>query len=109
MDAISRGMEKKFLLRIMGTDLMTVRDRAGDIREIVPNPYDTQVLALGGKEFELVTYFTNPDPTEGPIARDELTPFVFDDDQLIGWGWEFVDFLKQSLEDRTTSPDSSRS
>ena len=97
--ALSRGMEKKFVLNIMGTELMTVRDPDGDIRQIIPNPYDTQRAVMGGKEFEIVYYFTNPNPRSGRITKDELTPFVFDNSRLIGWGWKFMDFLAGSLKE----------
>ena len=90
------GMEKKFALRILGTELMTVRDPEGNIRQIVPNPYETRYLAVAGKDYEIVLYFTNPRRRSGPIAKDEITPFVFESDRLIGWGWEFADRLEKA-------------
>lgn len=99
MNAAHRGMRKPWLLRAMGTELVTVYEPDGTIRAILPNPYRTEIWSRGGRAFEIVQYFTNPEPRGGPVERDELTPFVFENGELIGWGWEFMAGLESSLRD----------
>ena len=98
LSTLKQGMQKEFVLEQMGTELVTVRGSDGRIRQIVPNPYETRILEIQGKKFEVVYYFTETERRDGPIQRDELTPFIFDNHVLIGWGWDFMDFLKKSAE-----------
>lgn len=99
---VYRGMTKAEFLRVMGTELMFVYRPDGHIRQVIQNPYKTEAFAKGDVEYEIVTYFVNPRPKDGPVTPDELFPYVFFDGKVIGSGQEFVDELRRAAETRGT-------
>ncbi len=55
------------------------------------NPYKKEILQGRNKTFELLFYYTDVKKADNAITEDELTPLVFDNGKLIGWGWSFLD------------------
>lgn len=49
-------------------------------------PYRSEILQGKNKTFEVVYYVTDVKKDDNAIIDDELTPFVFDNGKLIGWG-----------------------
>lgn len=82
---LSIGMSKEEVLKIMGT--RTHLTDAGTIN----NPYRNETLQGKDKVFEVLYYYTDRKRADGAITDDELTPLVFDNDKLIGWGQSFLD------------------
>jgi len=64
------------------------------------NPYRTEILQGKEKTFEVLYYYTDVKKDDGAITDDELTPLVFDNGKLIGWGWSFLDQNIQKYEIR---------
>ncbi len=89
------GTLQRHVLNIMGRDLLTAQDTKGGIRAIVPNPYSTETFLSGGKEYEVLYYFVNPKPKDGPITHDELLPFIFHQQRMTGKGWAYYETLKE--------------
>jgi len=62
----------------------------------VTNPYRNETTkAVEGVPAEIVYYYTDvrsggPAATDPEISEDELTPLVFEDGNLVGWGWSFL-------------------
>ena len=52
------------------------------------------------KIFEVIYYVTDVKNDDGAITDDELTPLVFDEGNLIGWGWSFLQNNVQKYEIR---------
>lgn len=92
---VHNGMTEQELRLLMGEDVMSIQGTEGNIRRVVTNPYTTETVAAGTRVLEVVTYFTNPKPKDGPITDDELTPFVLENGRVIGQGW---DFLKKTTQ-----------
>ena len=67
---------------------------------LLGNPYRTETLQGKDKIFLVYYYWTDIKQTDGAITDDELTPLVFDNDQLIGWGWSFLQDNAQKYEIR---------
>lgn len=61
-----------------------------EVTSLLGKPYRTETLQ--GKEKVLLVYFywTDIKSADGAITDDELTPLVFDDNILIGWGLGFL-------------------
>lgn len=57
----------------------------------ISNPYRSEILQGKEKKFEIVYYVTDVKRDDGTITDDELTPLVFDDGKLIGWGFGFLE------------------
>jgi len=90
------GMAKLEVLDVMGTETVLVCHGAYtpcDARYAVmlPNPYRIEVTqTVAGGVVEVVYYYTEMTKADDAITDDELTPLVFKDEELIGWGWTFV-------------------
>lgn len=102
------GMTKDNVHAIMGNDKEIVKEavyyqgRLAAHREVeVSNPYKTERKEAGGKTYELLYYYADMfgmgmgfwDRTyrEAQVADRFLTPLVFDEGRLIGWGPEFAE------------------
>lgn len=78
---LTAGMNKFEVLQIMGTQTF----------ENINNPYKVETpRGANGHVYEVLFYHTELRNQDDLIADDELTPIVFLDNQLIGWGWAFL-------------------
>ena len=97
---LSVGMTKNEALNVMGTDTKTARvilHQYGNWGEtpveniIINNPYKNEILrSKDDKVFEVIYYVTDVRKSDDTISDDELTPLIFDNGKLIGWGWGFL-------------------
>lgn len=91
---LSVGMSKNEVIATMGDKVVF------DLRTTVNNPYRTEILRGKGKPFEVLYYYTDIKRADGAIADNELTPLVFDNGHIIGWGWGFLEQNVQKYEIR---------
>ena len=83
---LSTGMSKEAAREVMGTD------PAKGLFQWIYNPHRTETLAgKDGKVYEVLYYYTDLKLRDDKITDDELTPLVFEDEKLIGWGYPFLD------------------
>jgi len=93
------GMTKQEALHIMGEK--TATDTFANKETVTAtNPYKSEVRQQGGKSYEIYYYYTDIKhqtavdawgwSQPSPILEDELTPLVFYDGKLMGWGWSFL-------------------
>lgn len=68
----------------------TIRQKGIGIPYNISNPYKSETLKGKDKIFEVWYYLTDRKSADGAITDDELTPLIFDDDKLIGWGQSFL-------------------
>ena len=83
---LSIGMAKQEALNVMGAkSFETYTDGR------INNPYRSETLSnKEGKVFEVLYYYTDIKRADDAITDDELTPLIFDNGRLIGWGWGFL-------------------
>jgi hypothetical protein len=79
---LSVNMTKEEVINTMGSQALTI-----GIAEEINNPYKTEVVSTKTTTYEVWYYFTGSKFKEGVADDDELTPIVFENDILIGWGW----------------------
>lgn len=97
--SIHEGMsaeEVKALLRdkvVTGYDLTDPKKSSTPI--VLRNPYREETIKTENKIYEIAYYFTSIKKQDGMITNDELTPLVFENNRLIGQGWEFWGRLKK--------------
>ena len=91
---LSIGMTKQEALNVMGTrSFGTYTDGR------INNPYRNEILSnKEGKVFEVLYYYTDAKRIDDAITDDELTPLIFDNGKLIGWGWSFLQDNVQKYE-----------
>jgi hypothetical protein len=46
-----------------------------------------EILKDKDKTFEVVSYVPGIKDAEEIITKDDITPLIFEEDKLIGWGW----------------------
>jgi len=97
------GISREEVLEIMGTEdfIATYWPGGGLVLEVtISNPYRSEILQGKEKTFEIVHYVTDVKRDDGAITDDELTPLVFDDGKLIGWGSDFLEVNIKKYEIR---------
>ena len=91
---LAEGMSSSEVKQIMGT-----KTRGGKYGEpMVSNPYKSEIIIAGGNRYEVLYYYTEIDSSihisNPSVVRDgDLTPLVFKDNKLIGWGRGFLTAL----------------
>ncbi|MBU1299143.1 MAG: DUF3192 domain-containing protein [Bacteroidetes bacterium] len=92
LNQLKIGMTKSEVLSIMGTETINT----GGEPELVTNPYKIETFrGQSGKTYETLFYYTDVKQRDGVISDDELTPIVFEDGNLIGWGNSFFSDIKR--------------
>jgi len=103
---LSIGMTKGEVLGIMPKGKGTVIPFAGPYTGLIGrgitinNPYRSEILQGKDKTFEVIYYVTDIKTKESVVTDDDLTPLVFDNGKLIGWGWNFLNDNVQKYEIR---------
>lgn len=106
---LSIGMTKQEVLNIMKDVSATevyFRNLTGSNQITVNNPYKSEILEGKNKTFEVIYYYTDVKHSQKYVGKistiqdDELTPLVFDEGKLIGWGQSFLQDNVQKYEIR---------
>ena len=90
---LRKGMTREEVLTLMGDKITTVN--IGKSALAITNPFKSKVIRANDREYKILYYYTHYDQKDWPFKRfvvleRELTPVVFEDDKLIGWGNEFL-------------------
>lgn len=94
---IDLGMTKNEVIQIMGNEIGKTEEWMGClyggyvVTESVNNPYSSEILQGKDKKFSVLYYYTDLKRGDGAITDDELTPIVFEDGKVIGWGRGFLE------------------
>jgi hypothetical protein len=93
---IELGMTKAEVVEIMGDK--SARVNFGKNAITVTNPYRNEIKKVGNSTYEILYYYTHQDQKDWPFKRfkvldRELTPIVFENGKVIGWGDDFLNIL----------------
>lgn len=87
---LSPGMSKEQAMAAMGTQAFYDEDT----EFMVPNPYRSETYtAADGTIYELLSYYTDLNKEDYKLSKDEMTPLIFQNGKLVGWGWASVQQL----------------
>jgi hypothetical protein len=94
---LSVGMTKEQAMATMGHN--SGGGRFGE--PTVNSPYKSEILPGKDKTFEVLYYYTDVESTvytanPATVRDDELTPLIFDNGKLIGWGKDFLEDIKKN-------------
>lgn len=97
MSRLSIGMTKSQVLELMGGK--SAKASFGKNTVGVTNPYRSELRQVNSKTYEVLYYYTHQDQKDWPgkrfkILERELTPIIFDEGKVVGWGTEFLQLLK---------------
>jgi len=99
---LSLDMDKDRALAVMGKSHSIyhcdrgVSKQANDV--IVDNPYRTEKMQLSGRTLEIIYYVTDFKNDNCMIDNEELTPLVFENSKLIGWGNIFLSKIASDIK-----------
>ncbi len=87
------GMTREEVMQVMGDKTVTVG--MGKSSVSVTNPYTRKTITTGDKEYEVFYYYTDFQQADYPFKKfkvldADLTPVVFENGKLIGWGRDFL-------------------
>ena len=86
---LSAGMTKQEVLDITGRRRVCCTT-TGATTKIINNPYSSEILVAKGKTLEVLYYYTDRKHAGFAVRDEDLTPVIFEDGRLIGWGWNFL-------------------
>ncbi|MHB1141134.1 MAG: DUF3192 domain-containing protein [Sulfuricaulis sp.] len=83
---LTAGLGKETVMEMMGTEA------SKGVFMWIDNPYRSETLTgKDGKSYEVLYYYTDLKQRDDRITDDELTPLVFHNGKLLGWGYPFLD------------------
>jgi hypothetical protein len=85
LNKISIGMTKSDVLNIMGTT--TIRSEDGTM---INSPFRSETTTQNGLNYEIHFFYTDTKKMDGSITDDELTPVVYLDGKVVGYGWSYL-------------------
>lgn len=96
---IQTGLTRAEVKALLGDQVIIGYDMPDSREErympiVMGNPYRVENVKFSGKTYDIDYYFVGINVSDDKIADDELTPMVFKDDKLAGWGWDFLKRIK---------------
>ena len=85
LNKISLGMTKVQVLEIMGTTTITSVDGT-----MINSPFRSETTAQNGLNYEITFFYTDTKKADGSITDDELTPVVYFEGKVVGYGWSYL-------------------
>ena len=97
MSKLTVGMTKAEVSQLMGDKHAEASFGKNEVT--VTNPYRSEVQQIKGQNYEVWYYYTHQDQKDWPgkrfkILERELTPIVFLDGKVTGWGESYLQDLK---------------
>lgn len=93
LSRLSTDMRQSEALSIMKRAEWTVCCQPAESKEkqtlIVNNPYRSETIQTQGKTLEVFYFVTDAKEGNCVITNDQLTPLVFNNNKLMGWGWKY--------------------
>lgn len=83
---LTYGIGKNFAEEVMGKK--SIRAYRDKMEVVIPNPYRVENLSKGFKSYSVLFYVTDVVSDDDQYSDEELTPLVFADGVLAGWGWK---------------------
>ncbi len=76
------------VMKIMGDNPISSKSMSID------NPYRVESLNMASGSYRIVYYVIQVVVDDDIISDEELTPIVFKDGKLVGWGWNFMENIR---------------
>ena len=101
IDYVYTGMTRDEVKGVLGDELtigyIRSQQNDGSLKEItLDSPYKKDSFEGKTGTYDVFYYYTHVKNADSIIAEDEMTPLVFEGNQLIGKGWDFLFRLKDN-------------
>ena len=103
LSSLNPGLTKDEAIKIMGTEGKSMCTAVGPFAicmrsQFINNPYRTTGFQSESKAYDILYYWTDVKQRDDVITDDELTPLIFEDGKLIGWGRDLLDATIKKYE-----------
>jgi hypothetical protein len=97
-----KGMTYQDAVSIMGNELKIGYQEQANMPGafepmVVKSPHREELLEADGRTILVLVYYNEIRKSDGLMAQEELFPVVFENDVLIGKGWDYYYDLKKTL------------
>ena len=92
------GLTRVEVATLLGKEIVTgyaLVDEAGDQYKpiTVGNPYRAEVIEKNKKTYAVDYYLIGIRTADDKVSDDELIPVIFNNDRLVGIGWDFFNWF----------------
>lgn len=100
ISSVSDGMTQAQVKEQMGGSLIVKVPKTGKIpalNQLFKQPEFVNQYARNPKRvIDILWYFSTPKDQNGVISKNECTPMIFENDSLVGKGWQFLQTYRRS-------------
>ncbi|MCB9771675.1 MAG: hypothetical protein H6754_03920 [Candidatus Omnitrophica bacterium] len=94
LSQLRTGLTRAEVVTLLGKEIVmgyALVDEAGDQYKpiTVGNPYRVEVIEKNKKMYAVDYYLIGIKTADDTVSDDELVPLIFNNDRLIGIGWDF--------------------
>lgn len=99
LNQIQKGMTPAEVKAVLGSQIVIGYEMPDITQErykpvVIDNPYRSEDYAKGSRQYRIEYYLTCISTSDNAVTDDELTPLIFENDKLTGWGWDFLEGIK---------------
>ena len=94
LNELEIGMYENVVLMIMGSKTIKIESAPFAIE----NPFKTEIYSNNVDVYKILYFYTDLVKRDGFITDEELTPIIFKNNKLIGWGRDVWNKIVESKE-----------
>ncbi len=100
LNQIQKGMTPAEVKAVLGSQIVIGYEMPDITQErykpvVIDNPYRSEDYVKGSRQYRIEYYLTCIRASDDVVTDDELTPLIFENDKLTGWGWDFLERIKE--------------
>ena len=103
LNELEIGMNENVVLMIMGSKTIKIESAPFTIE----NPFKTEIYSNDIDVYKILYFYTDLVKRDGFITDEELTPIIFKNNKLIGWGrdvWKKIIETKEFVDPMPFEP-----
>ena len=97
---INHGLNKLEVKEIMGPSIVVKVPKVGKMKplnKMFKQPiYLNEYKSNPEKMINIFWYFSTPRDQDGNISKKECTPVIFENDSVVGYGWDFFNNYRRT-------------
>ena len=97
LNELEIGMNENVVLMVMGPKVFKIESAPFSIE----NPFKTEIYSNDVDVYKILYFYTDLVKSDGFITDEELTPIIFKNTKLIGWGrdvWKKLVEIKEFVD-----------
>jgi hypothetical protein len=99
LSKINIGQNPDDVLEIMGASQIVTIPKVGKMKalnQLFKQPHSVnEYKSNPEKNIKIFWYFSTPKDQNGLISKSECTPIIFENDEVVGFGWDFFNSYRR--------------